>query len=240
MLPVRLPASEGAGRLLCLRVHQRAVPSRRDGGLTPRLSAPDPAQPRSARCAPGIANATNAKVLLTFGRYVPGLRFVVNATMGLSALPYREFLPWSALGGVLWSSYTCLLAYWIGSTLEDFPLASVVISGVVTTAIMGLVFVRERHRRRAGAPPKDTPAGAPSGIARDACATSGGRRAPLPPVPPGGRLRCITIGASRCCIAVSGILYFAVSADVADYRPRSADEHIAGKHKDGERMKGQR
>jgi hypothetical protein len=25
MLPVRLPASEGAGRLLCLRVHQRAV-----------------------------------------------------------------------------------------------------------------------------------------------------------------------------------------------------------------------
>jgi membrane-associated protein len=101
----------------------------------------------------------NTKVLLTFGRYVPGLRFVVNTTMGLSELPYPEFLPWSVLGGVLWSSYTCLLAYWIGSTLEDYPLASVVISGVVTTAIMGLVFLRERHRRRAGAPPEDTPAG---------------------------------------------------------------------------------
>ena len=101
----------------------------------------------------------NAKVLLTFGRYVPGLRFVVNTTMGLSGRPYREFLPWSALGGVSWSSYTCLLAYWIGSTLEDYPLASVVISGVVTTAIMGAVYLRMRKRRRAGAPSDDTPAG---------------------------------------------------------------------------------
>jgi len=95
----------------------------------------------------------NAKVLLTLGRYVPGLRFVVNTTMGLSERPYREFLPWSVLGGVLWSSYTCLLAYWIGSTLDDYPLGSVVISGVVTTAIMGLVYVHvRRSRRAAGAP----------------------------------------------------------------------------------------
>jgi membrane-associated protein len=91
----------------------------------------------------------STKILLTFGRYVPGLRFVINSTMGLSGRPYREFLPWSALGGVLWSTYTCLLAYWIGSTLEDYPLASVVISGVVTTAVMGLASCTVRKRRRA-------------------------------------------------------------------------------------------
>jgi membrane-associated protein len=101
----------------------------------------------------------NAKILLTFGRYVPGLRFVVNTTMGLSDRPYREFLPWSVLGGVMWSSYTCLLAYWIGSTLEDYPLASVVISGIVTTAVMGAVYLRLRRRRRAGASPEDAPIG---------------------------------------------------------------------------------
>jgi membrane-associated protein len=101
----------------------------------------------------------NAKVLLTFGRYVPGLRFVVNTTMGLSERPYRDFLPWSILGGVMWSSYTCLLAYWIGSSLEDYPLASVVISGVVTTAIMGAVYLRVRKRRRAAAPSEDAPTG---------------------------------------------------------------------------------
>jgi membrane protein DedA with SNARE-associated domain len=101
----------------------------------------------------------NTKVLLTFGRYVPGLRFVVNTTMGLSELPYRKFVPWSVLGGVLWSSYTCLLAYWIGSTLDDYPLASVVISGVVTTGIMGLVFFRGRHRRRTRTLSEDAPTG---------------------------------------------------------------------------------
>ena len=91
----------------------------------------------------------NMKVLLVFGRYVPGLRFVINSTMGLSETPYFTFLPWSAIGGVLWSTYTCLLAYWIGSTLEDYPLASVIISGVVTTAIMGVVFLRARKHRSA-------------------------------------------------------------------------------------------
>lgn len=89
----------------------------------------------------------NRKILLVFARYVPGLRFVVNATFGLSDLPYLKFLPWSALGAVLWSTYTCLLAYWVGSTIEDYPLASVVISGAITTALISILFLRERRRR---------------------------------------------------------------------------------------------
>ena len=51
---------------------------------------------------------------------------------------------------MLWSTYTCLLAYWIGSTLEDYPLASG-ISGAVTTAIMGIVFLCARNHRGARA-----------------------------------------------------------------------------------------
>jgi membrane-associated protein len=90
----------------------------------------------------------NRKVVLVFARYVPGLRFVVNATFGLSDLPYLKFLPWSALGAILWSTYTCLLAYWVGSTIEDYPLASVVISGAITTALISVLFLRERRRRQ--------------------------------------------------------------------------------------------
>ena len=55
-----------------------------------------------------------APVLLVFGRYVPGLRFVINATMGMNRYPYPKYLPWSALGAVLWSTYTCVLAYKVG------------------------------------------------------------------------------------------------------------------------------
>lgn len=92
----------------------------------------------------------SAPVLLVFGRYVPGLRFVINTTMGLSDRRYRDFLPWSALGGTIWSTYTCGLAYWVGSKLDEYPMASVVISGGITTLLMaGFYFVERWRNRRA-------------------------------------------------------------------------------------------
>jgi membrane-associated protein len=94
---------------------------------------------------------SSAPVLIVGGRYVPGMRFVVNATMGLSTMAYRRFLPWSILSGVLWSVYTCVLAYNIGLALADFPLGSVVISGLVTTVAIGVVFLTLRSHRRAAA-----------------------------------------------------------------------------------------
>jgi membrane-associated protein len=94
---------------------------------------------------------SSAPLLIIGGRYVPGMRFVVNATMGLSGMSYRRFLPWSVLGGIAWSVYTCVLAYWIGTALADYPLASILISGLVTTVILGALFVvARRHRQTAG------------------------------------------------------------------------------------------
>ena len=105
-----------------------------------------------ARANPKVKQAlalmdSSAPVLIVGGRYVPGMRFVVNATMGLSDIPYRRFLPWSVLGGALWSAYTCVLAYKVATNLAGFPLASVVISGVVTTAALAVIFVVVRKRR---------------------------------------------------------------------------------------------
>ena len=93
--------------------------------------------------------SSSAPVLIVAGRYLPGMRFVVNGMMGLSDLPYRRFLPWSILGGVLWSTYTCVLAYAIGTALVGFPLASIVISGLVTTVALGILYVSFRRRRKA-------------------------------------------------------------------------------------------
>jgi membrane-associated protein len=93
---------------------------------------------------------SSAPMLIVGGRYVPGMRFVVNASMGLSGMRYWRFLCWSALGGTLWSVYTCLLAYKVATTLAGYPLASVVISGFVTTAALAAIFVVVRKRRRLG------------------------------------------------------------------------------------------
>lgn len=107
-----------------------------------------------------VANALellgdNAAVLLICGRFVPGVRFVVNSTYGIAKLPYRRFLLWSALGGTIWAVYTCALAYAVGTALADFPLASVIISGAITTVLMGVVFWvirRDRKQRRSERP----------------------------------------------------------------------------------------
>jgi membrane-associated protein len=90
----------------------------------------------------------SAPTLLVIGRFVPGVRFVVNATFGIAKLPYRRFLLWSAIGGALWSVYTCLLAYAVGTALADFPLASVVISGAITTVAVAVVLWKLRRDRQ--------------------------------------------------------------------------------------------
>jgi membrane-associated protein len=92
---------------------------------------------------------SSAPLLLVAGRFVPGLRFVVNASLGTSKYPYPKFLVWSAIGGSIWSVYTCLLAYAVGTVLDNFPLASVAISGAITTAVMGVIFWTVRRQRRA-------------------------------------------------------------------------------------------
>ncbi len=59
----------------------------------------------------------------------------------------RRFLLWSSVGGITWSIYTCALAYWIGTALADYPIASIAISGVVTTVIFGAAYLVYRRFR---------------------------------------------------------------------------------------------
>jgi membrane-associated protein len=87
-------------------------------------------------------------LLIIAGRYVPGMRFAVNASMGLSDIPYRRFLLWSVIGGIMWSVYTCALAYNVATTLSGFPLASLIISGLITSAALAAIFFVDRRRRR--------------------------------------------------------------------------------------------
>jgi membrane-associated protein len=97
---------------------------------------------------------SSAGALLVFGRYVPGMRFVVNATLGLKGHPYPDFLRWSALGGTLWSIYICTVAFLVGTVLSGFPLASIAISALASSVAVVVVFwvlARRIRERRAAA-----------------------------------------------------------------------------------------
>jgi membrane-associated protein len=118
----------------------------------------DASSQKDERVAKGLALlGRSGPLLIVFGRFVPGVRFAVNVSMGLTEYPYRRFLGYSAIGGTLWATYTCLLAYRVGSALEDFPVASIVVSGVITTVLIGVVYWIDRRRRRDETEPPLTP-----------------------------------------------------------------------------------
>ena len=81
-----------------------------------------------------------APTLILFGRFVPGLRFMVNATMGLTKHRYPTFLLWSVIGGTLWASYTCIFSYLIATVISDQPVLSIAVSVVVTTGCLALLY----------------------------------------------------------------------------------------------------
>jgi membrane protein DedA with SNARE-associated domain len=85
-------------------------------------------------------------LLIACGRFVPGVRFAVNVMMGMTEYPYRRFLLFSAIGGAAWAAYTCVLAYLVSTALADFALASIVISGLITSVLVGGVYWIDRRR----------------------------------------------------------------------------------------------
>jgi membrane protein DedA with SNARE-associated domain len=103
-----------------------------------------------------VANALaflgrSGPLLIMFGRFLPGVRFAVNASMGLIEYPYRRFLLFGTLGGVLWAVCNCLLAYWVSSALAGYPLASIILSGLLTTALVAGVYWLDRRKARGSA-----------------------------------------------------------------------------------------
>jgi membrane-associated protein len=89
----------------------------------------------------------NGPGFIVVGRYLPGMRLVINfAAGGILHMPYKKFLLWSSIGGVTWAAYTATLAYLVGSALAGYPIASIIVSGAITTVGLAVIHRRTRHR----------------------------------------------------------------------------------------------
>jgi membrane-associated protein len=86
-----------------------------------------------------------APMLIVFGRFVPGVRFVVGATMGITRFPYPRFLLWDAIGGIAWASFACISSALIATAIGDQPLLSILVSLVITSALLGFLYQRLRR-----------------------------------------------------------------------------------------------
>jgi membrane protein DedA with SNARE-associated domain len=86
-----------------------------------------------------------APILIVFGRFVPGVRFVVGASMGLTRYSYPRFLLWDAIGGIAWASFACISSALVSTAIGDQPILSIVVSLVITSALLGFVYQRVRR-----------------------------------------------------------------------------------------------
>jgi membrane protein DedA with SNARE-associated domain len=103
-----------------------------------------------------VMNQT-APILIVFGRFVPGLRFVIGATMGATRYPYPRFLLWGSIGGFLWAAYTCVFCYLVATVIHGQPLLSIVASVIVTTALLALLYRPLSRHWKATAPTATEP-----------------------------------------------------------------------------------
>jgi membrane protein DedA with SNARE-associated domain len=68
----------------------------------------------------GTALARGGGALVVLARFAPAGRSVVSLTAGAAHRRARDFLPWSALAGLSWATYSVALGYfgahWLGAT----------------------------------------------------------------------------------------------------------------------------
>jgi membrane-associated protein len=84
-------------------------------------------------------------------RFTAFLRAVTPGLAGTIGLPYRTFLVWNAVGGIIWGAGYTLLGYFAGAsykTIENYAgkLSDVVLAAVVIAAI-AWYFIRWRRER---------------------------------------------------------------------------------------------
>jgi membrane-associated protein len=91
--------------------------------------------------------------MIVLARFVPAVRTFTPIVAGASDMPYRLFVPYNVLGGVLWGVGLPLAGYTLGSRVNHIDRYLVPIVVVVILASLVPVALELRRGRRARTPP---------------------------------------------------------------------------------------
>jgi membrane protein DedA with SNARE-associated domain len=87
--------------------------------------------------------------LIVVARFIPGGRTAVTLAAGTLEFPWRRFIVFDVIAGVLWASYASLLGYFGGRTFEESPLKGLALAFGLAVAVTAVVeLVRWVRRRR--------------------------------------------------------------------------------------------
>ncbi len=93
------------------------------------------------------------------GRTVAILRALVPSMAGMARMPYRTFLPWNALGGLIWGTACVTLGYAFAaslSTVSRYLTWGPIPIFVILIAVLVYRRIRRRRRERRNEDAKDT------------------------------------------------------------------------------------
>jgi membrane protein DedA with SNARE-associated domain len=120
--------------------------------LGPRLLRTGPLRSRQERLRNAqdlLARRGGTAVFL--GRFIAFFRAVMPALAGIARMPYRRFLTFNALGGLVWGSGSVLLGYLAGDSykaVERYAGRATAI-GACVIALAALIVWQIRRRRHA-------------------------------------------------------------------------------------------
>ncbi|MEU1848725.1 VTT domain-containing protein [Streptomyces sp. NPDC019990] len=98
----------------------------------------------------GTALARGGGALVVLARFAPAGRSVVSLGAGAAHHRARDFLPWSALAGLTWATYSVALGYFGAHWLGASWLATVVSVGALFGAGAGAAYLMRRQPRASG------------------------------------------------------------------------------------------
>jgi membrane protein DedA with SNARE-associated domain len=87
--------------------------------------------------------------LIVIARFIPGGRTAVTLSAGTLGYPWRKFIVFDAIAGLVWGLYATSLGYFGGSAFEDAPWRGLLLAFGIAFAVTGAVeLVRWYLRRR--------------------------------------------------------------------------------------------
>jgi membrane protein DedA with SNARE-associated domain len=83
------------------------------------------------------------------GRWVSGLRIASAWLAGINQMSWPVFLPWNALGGIVWAATVGFGVYALGQVAEDaLTIVGPAAGAIVVVALVAYVYIRHRRATR--------------------------------------------------------------------------------------------
>lgn len=85
-------------------------------------------------------------VLVTAGRFLPGIRLAINLSCGAGNMSWKKFATFNALGASIWSVQVALLGYSFGNLFKDNHLLGLGVA-IGVAMLMGAAVAVYEHRK---------------------------------------------------------------------------------------------